>query len=80
MSLSGPQRQRHGVTKKWVEGIGGVVVGAAVVLAVARLLRGRSAPMATSPSLPADSNGDDGKPPKSPAKGRAADVTDGTPA
>ncbi len=33
---SGPQRQRHGVTKHLVAGAGGLLVGAAVVL----LLRG----------------------------------------
>jgi hypothetical protein len=35
---SGPQRQRHGVRKKLVEGAGGLVVGAALVV----LLRGLS--------------------------------------
>jgi hypothetical protein len=34
-----PQRQRHGVTKNLVEGLGGVIVGAAAVLLLRRWLR-----------------------------------------
>jgi hypothetical protein len=50
MSDSSPhQRQRHGVKKKLVEGIGGVLIGAALVVLVRGFLRGRVAkPNATS--------------------------------
>lgn len=35
----GPQRQRHGVTKNLVEGLGGLLVGAAAVLLLRAWLR-----------------------------------------
>ena len=41
MSSYGPQRQRHGVTRNLVDGIGGLVVGAAVVLLAAQWLKRR---------------------------------------
>lgn len=37
----GPQRQRHGVTKARVEGLGGLLVGAALVLLARSLLASR---------------------------------------
>jgi len=43
MRADGQQRQRHGVAKNIVEGIGGVLVGAALVLFVSRLLKPRTA-------------------------------------
>ena len=36
------QRQRHGVTKHIVEGLGGAIVGAAVVLFIRNRLKARS--------------------------------------
>jgi len=36
------QRQRHGVTKNLAEGVGGLLVGSALVLLVRELLRGRT--------------------------------------
>jgi hypothetical protein len=47
---AGQQRQRHGVTKNLVEGVGGFVVGAALVL----LLRGLHKQRAGSKPEPAD--------------------------
>ncbi len=42
MSTSfGPQRQRHGVKKKLVEGAGGLLVGAALVVLMRTLVKGR---------------------------------------
>jgi len=35
------QRQRHGVAKNLAEGVGGLIVGSALVLLVRGLLRGR---------------------------------------
>lgn len=40
---AGRQRQRHGVTKKLVEGIGGVLTGAALVLLLRQLFNARGA-------------------------------------
>jgi hypothetical protein len=37
----GPQRQRHGVTKARVEGLGGLLVGAALVLLARSVLASR---------------------------------------
>ena len=34
----GMQRQRHGTTKKLVEGVGGLIVGAALVILIGNLL------------------------------------------
>ncbi len=42
MSSSSQQRQRHGVRKKIVEGIGGVLVGAALVLFLRGLTKRRT--------------------------------------
>jgi len=46
---SGPQRQRHGVTKNLVEGAGGLLVGAAVVLLLRGWLSRRRAAPAPAP-------------------------------
>ena len=40
---SGGHQHHHGIKKKIVEGIGGVVIGAAVVLLLARLVKGGKA-------------------------------------
>lgn len=51
------QRQRHGVTKKLVEGIGGLIVGAAAVLLLRQWLgpatagAGRAKPRVQAPAL-----------------------------
>ena len=37
----GRQRQRHGVTKNLVEGVGGFIVGAALVVFISNLLKKR---------------------------------------
>lgn len=42
------QRQRHGVTKHLVEGVGGFLVGSALVLLARRLLGSRPAGRASS--------------------------------
>lgn len=43
MSHSSQQRHQHGVKKKLVEGVGGVLVGAALVLLMRGIFRGRAA-------------------------------------
>lgn len=43
-----PQRQRHGVTKKLVEGVGGVLTGAALVLLLRQLFKDRTGRPATA--------------------------------
>ncbi|AFL73347.1 hypothetical protein [Thiocystis violascens] len=43
MSSSSQQRHRHGVTKNLVEGIGGVLVGAALVLLMRGIVKRRAA-------------------------------------
>jgi hypothetical protein len=43
MSRSAPQRHQHGVNKHLVEGIGGVLVGAALVLLLRGLVKRRAA-------------------------------------
>ena len=43
MSRSAPQRHQHGVKKNLVEGIGGVLVGAALVLLLRGLVKRRAA-------------------------------------
>jgi hypothetical protein len=48
------QRSRHGPRKNLAQGIGGLVVGAALVLLAVRLLRPRPAPTATPPRTPAN--------------------------
>ncbi|TVQ88219.1 MAG: carbon monoxide dehydrogenase [Chromatiaceae bacterium] len=49
----GPQRQRHGVAKNLAEGIGGLMVGAALVLLLGALRRSRHPqPPASIPSPP----------------------------
>jgi len=50
-----PQRQRHGVTKNLVEGLGGVLVGAAAVLLLRSLFRDRSSMSAPAAALPGPS-------------------------
>lgn len=53
-----PQRQRHGVTKKLVEGVGGVLTGAALVLLLRQLFKdrtGRPATVDTPRTTPLDS-------------------------
>jgi ABC-type uncharacterized transport system permease subunit len=40
-AFAGQQRQRHGVAKNIAEGVGGVVVGAALVVLARHLLRRR---------------------------------------
>lgn len=56
------QRQRHGVTKKLVEGIGGLIVGAAAVLLLRQWLRpvpagpGRAKTQAQTPALASAGN------------------------
>ena len=55
MSTSrGPQRQRHGVKKKLVEGAGGLLVGAALVVFLRGLVKQRQAAQGAEPK-PADS-------------------------
>lgn len=48
MSRSSHQRQRHGVRKHLVEGIGGLMVGAALVLLLRGLFQRQSAGSATA--------------------------------
>ncbi|WP_200235244.1 carbon monoxide dehydrogenase [Thiohalocapsa halophila] len=48
----GRQRQRHGVAKNLAEGIGGLVVGAALVVLARSLLRERRRGGATTDALP----------------------------
>jgi len=55
MSIDGPQRQRHGVSKNLVEGIGGALVGAALVLLIRGLLKPRTAGPAAAPIDPSPS-------------------------
>lgn len=43
MSSSSPQRHQHGVKKKLVEGIGGVLVGTALVLLMRGIFKRRTA-------------------------------------
>ncbi len=50
MSDHGMQRQRHGVAKNLAEGIGGLVVGAALVLLTRGLMKHRA--RSQSPSAP----------------------------
>lgn len=45
----GPQRQRHGVKKKLVEGAGGLLVGAALVVFLRGLVKQRQRPARQSP-------------------------------
>lgn len=47
-SSHGQQRQRHGVKKKLVEGVGGFLTGAALVLLVREILKGRRPPSTPS--------------------------------
>ncbi len=51
MSSSGHQHH-HGVTKNIVEGIGGVIIGAAAVLLLARVFK-HNKPAADAPAMPA---------------------------
>ncbi len=41
MADHGRQRQRHGPTKNLVEGVGGLIVGAAVAILIGELLKKR---------------------------------------
>lgn len=53
MSIGESQRQRHGVSKNLVESVGGVILGAALVLLATRLLRSRAArPATVAPDSP----------------------------
>jgi hypothetical protein len=45
------QQHHHGVTKNIVEGIGGVIIGAAAVLLLARVFK-HNKPAATVPAMP----------------------------
>jgi hypothetical protein len=57
-NADGPQRQRHGVTKNLVEGIGGALVGAAAVLLLRSLFKDRpGVAAATAEAASADSAG-----------------------
>lgn len=49
MSGSSQQRHQHGVTKNLVEGIGGVLVGAALVLLMRGIVKRRAAGKAAAP-------------------------------
>jgi hypothetical protein len=53
---SGRQRQRHGVAKNLAEGIGGLVVGAALVVLIRGMLKQRaaSAPSAMPANAPSN--------------------------
>lgn len=51
--IDGHQRQRHGVTKNLVEGVGGLLVGAAAVLLLRAWLRPRSPGAAGNSMAPA---------------------------
>ncbi|MBK1647196.1 carbon monoxide dehydrogenase [Rhabdochromatium marinum] len=56
-SSQGPQRQRHGVKKKLVEGAGGLLIGAALVVFLRGLVKqrqsqGRSSADANTPEAP----------------------------
>lgn len=59
MSSSSQQRHRHGVRKNLVEGVGGALVGAALVLLMRGLFKQRAAgkapAAATEPTTPATS-------------------------
>lgn len=44
-----PQRQRHGAKKKIAEGIGGLIVGSALVLLLRQLARDRKEPSTPTP-------------------------------
>ena len=54
----GRQRQRHGVHKNLAEGIGGVLVGAALVLLLRQLLARRQSPARPSPPAPGPAGGE----------------------
>ncbi|MFE8035466.1 carbon monoxide dehydrogenase [Thiohalocapsa marina] len=58
MSSDGPQRQRHGVRKNMVEGVGGVIVGAALVVMAVSLLKRRRAAPAPQPEPAGDTTAD----------------------
>lgn len=49
MPRHGQQQQRHGVNKNLAEGFGGLIVGAAIVLLVTRLIGRRTRPVAATP-------------------------------
>lgn len=60
-NTGGPQRQRHGVKKKLVEGAGGLLTGAALVLLVREILKGRkraSPPKPQADQVPQPSSGE----------------------
>jgi len=56
MASHGMQRQRHGVTKNLVEGVGGFIVGAALTILIGNLLKKgqpvKQQPGATSSDAP----------------------------
>ncbi|MCK7578980.1 MAG: carbon monoxide dehydrogenase [Chromatiales bacterium] len=56
MSQHSPQRHQHGVRKKLVEGVGGVLVGAALVLLMRGLVKRRNADQ--TPSTTPATSGD----------------------
>ncbi|ADC62611.1 hypothetical protein [Allochromatium vinosum] len=58
MSQYSPQRHQHGVKKKLVEGVGGVLVGAALVLLMRGLVKRRSADTDPTPSTTPATSGD----------------------
>jgi hypothetical protein len=51
---SQPKRQRHGVHKHLAEGIGGLLIGAALVLFARSLLKKRASPAATDGATATD--------------------------
>lgn len=65
--IDGPKRQRHGVSKNLIEGIGGLLVGAAAVLLLRAWLSPRTA---TAPSMAPEARPQAMPTPPAPAKTR----------
>jgi hypothetical protein len=62
MSQHSPQHHQHGVRKKLVEGVGGVLVGAALVLLMRGLVKRRNAEAAGADPTPSTTPATSGDP------------------